>query len=240
MSPHPLKHPLSHTLLHALFALLAFMLPMMPAHAAPNPPSSKEASAGIKDALTRGAEHAVAQLGKTDGFLGNSKVRIPLPESLQPIEALGRSLGLNKQMDELVTTMNRAAESAVTEAKPLLVQAVRNMSVRDAYDILGGSPDAATQYFRKTTSRQLSEKIRPLVHQATARLKVTEKYNTLADKAARLKLIDASEANLDTYVTQKTLDGLFLMIAEQEQQIRDHPLDSGSKLLQKVFGSGSR
>lgn len=218
-----------------LLALLSFMLSIALAQAAAL--TNKEASAGMKEALIRGAEHAVATLGTQDGFLGNDKVRIPLPESLQPIEALGRTLGLNKQMDELVTTMNRAAESAVTGAKPLLVQSVRNMSVKDAYDILSGPQDAATQYFRKTTSAQLTEKIRPLVHKATARLKLTEKYDHLADKAAKLKLIDASEANLDTYVTQKTLDGLFLMIAEQEQQIRDNPIETGSKLLQKVFGA---
>ncbi len=221
-----------------LFALLSFFFTMTLAQAAAF--SNKEAVAGLKEALVRGAEHAVTTLGTQDGFLGNGKVRISLPESLQPIETLGRTLGLGKQMDELVTTMNRAAESAVTEAKPLLVQSVKNMSVKDAYDILSGPQDAATQYFRKTTSVQLTEKIRPLVHKATARLKLSEKYDKLAGKAAKLNLIDANEANLDTYVTQKTLDGLFLMIAEQEQQIRANPIETGSKLLQKVFGALGR
>lgn len=222
----------------SLLVLLLFLLTMTLAQAAAF--SNKEATAGLKEALVRGAEHAVTELGTQNGFLGNGKVRIPLPESLQPIETLGRALGLGKQVDELVTTMNRAAESAVTETKPILVQSVKSMSVRDAYDILSGPQDAATQYFRKTTSAQLTEKIRPLVHKATARLKLTEKYDNLAGKAAKLKLIDANEANLDTYVTQKTLDGLFLMIAEQEQQIRDNPIETGSKLLQKVFGSLGR
>lgn len=202
--------------------------------------SNKEAGAGLREALTRGAEFAVAQLGKPDGFLGNPKVKIPLPESLQKVEKLGRTLGLGKQADELVDTMNRAAEAAVVEAKPLLVNAVKNMSVKDAKDILAGPPDAATQYFRRTTSEQLSQKFQPVVRKATARVQLADKYNAFAGKAAKLKLIDEKDANLDGYVTQKTMDGLFLMIAEQEKQIRDDPVGSGSKLLSRVFSAPGR
>ncbi len=199
--------------------------------------SNKEAGAGLKEALVRGAELAVAQLGKPDGFLGNPQVKIPLPESLQKVEKLGRTLGLGKQADELVDTMNRAAESAVVEAKPLLVNAVKNMSVKDAKDILAGPPDAATQYFRRTTSEQLSQKFQPIVSKATAKVQLTDKYNAFAGKAAKLRLIEEKDANLDSYVTQKAMDGLFLMIAEQEKQIRQDPIGSGSNLLKKVFGA---
>lgn len=197
----------------------------------------KEAGAGLKEALVRGAEFAVAQLGKPDGFLGNPQVKITLPESLQKVESLGRKLGLARQADELVDTMNRAAESAVVEARPLLVNAVKNLSVKDAKDILAGPPDAATQYFRKSTSAQLSQKFLPIVRKATARVGLADKYNAFAGKAAKFKLIEEQDANLDGYVTQKTMDGLFLMIAEQEQQIRQDPLGSGSALLKKVFGA---
>lgn len=221
----------------ALLAALAAALLALPAHADLSALGSKEAGAGLKEALIRGAEYAVGQLGKADGFLGNSKVKIPLPEPLEKVADLGRMLGLNKQADELVVTMNRAAEAAVVEARPLLVNAVKNMSVKDAYDILGGPPDAATQYFRKTTSDQLTKKFLPIVHQATTRVSLSEKYDAFAGKAAKLKLLDEKDADLDGYVTRKALDGLFLMIAEQEKQIRDDPVGSGSKLLQKVFGA---
>ncbi|SMB24790.1 conserved exported protein of unknown function [Sterolibacterium denitrificans] len=218
-------------------ATLAVALLALPAQADLAAIGSKEAGAGLKEALVRGAEYAVAQLGKPDGFLGNSKVKIPLPEPLQKVESLGRMLGLSKQADELVVTMNHAAEAAVVEAKPLLVNAVKNMSVKDVYDILGGPPDAATRYFQKTTSDQLTEKFLPIVHQATTRVSLSEKYNAFAGKAAKLKLLDEKDADLDGYVTRKALDGLFLMIAEQEKQIREDPVGSGSKLLQKVFGA---
>lgn len=199
--------------------------------------SSKDANAGLKEALTRGAEFAVAQLGKENGFLGNDKVKIPLPDSLQQIESLARKLGLAKQADELVATMNRAAEAAVIEAKPLLVNAVKKMSVTDAKNILTGPPDAATQYFRTTTGAQLTQKFMPIVKKATAKVQLADKYNAYAGKAAKLKLIDAQDADLDSYVTAKAIDGLFVMIAEQEQQIRQDPVGTGSKLLSKVFGA---
>ena len=199
--------------------------------------SNKDASSGLKEALTRGAEFAVAQLGKPDGFLGNAKVRIPLPESLQKVEGMARKLGLAKQADELVGTINRAAEAAVVEAKPLLVDAVKKMSIKDAKYILTGPQDAATQYFRTTTSAQLAQKFLPVVKKATAKVQLADKYNAFAGKAAKLKLMDEKDANLDAYVTQKAIDGLFLMVAEQEKQIRQDPIGTGSSLLKKVFGA---
>lgn len=198
--------------------------------------SSKDATSGLKEALTRGAEFAVAQLGKPDGFLGNAKVKIPLPQSLQKVEGMARKLGLAKQADELVDTMNRSAESAVVEAKPLLVDAVKKMSIKDAKGILVGPEDSATQYFRTATSAQLAQKFLPIVKKATARVQLAEKYNAFAGKAAKLKLIDEKDADLDHYVTQKAIDGLFLMVAEQEKQIRQDPVGTGSNLLKKVFG----
>lgn len=234
--PHAASHPF-RKLRPVLFgAALALTLPAT-AQADLASLGSKEAGAGLKEALVRGAEFAVAQLGKPDGFLGNPQVKIPLPESLQKVESLGRKLGLSRQADELVDTMNRAAEAAVVEAKPVLVNAVKSLSVKDAKDILAGPPDAATQYFRKTTSAQLSQKFLPIVRKATARVGLADKYNAFAGKAAKFKLIEEQDANLDGYVTQKTMDGLFLMIAEQEKQIRQDPLGSGSTLLKKVFGA---
>jgi hypothetical protein len=199
--------------------------------------SSKDTSSGLKEALSRGAEMAVSQLGKPNGFMGDARVKIPLPESLRGAEKMMRKLGMKKQADKLIETMNRAAESAVVEAKPILINAVKNMSFDDAKAILTGGDDAATQYFKRTTSAPIGEKFLPIVKQATAKVQLADKYNQYAGKAASLGLIDDKDADLDTYVTQKALDGLFLMIAEQEKAIRKDPIGTGSKLLQTVFGA---
>jgi len=199
--------------------------------------SNGEAVSGLKEALTRGAEVAVSQLGKTDGFLGNDKVRIPLPGALEDAAEMMKKFGAGKQADQLVETMNRAAEAAVVEAKPLLVKAVKEMSVKDAQGILGGGDDAATQYFKRSTSEPLAKKFLPIVKKATAKVQLADKYNQFAVKAAKFHLIDAKDANLDDYVTRKALDGLYLIIAEQEKAIRKDPIGTGSKVIGKVFGS---
>ncbi|MBE0623810.1 MAG: DUF4197 domain-containing protein [Burkholderiales bacterium] len=199
--------------------------------------SNKDTTAALKEALTKGSQAAVGMLAKQDGFLGNERVRIPLPESLHRVEGLMRGLGMGRYADELVTTMNRAAESAVVEAKPLLVNAVRNMNVQDAKGILTGAEDAATQYFKRSTSAALSDKFLPIVTKATKKVKLADKYNEFAGKGARFGLVDQKDADLNNYVTRKALDGLFLMIAEEEKKIRKDPLGSASKVISKVFGA---
>lgn len=199
--------------------------------------SSNDTASGLKEALTRGAETAVGQLGKKDGFLGNKRVRIPLPESAQAVEKAMRALGMKKQADELVETMNRAAEMAVVEARPILVNAVKTMSFDDARGILSGGDDAATQYFKRTTSPDIAAKFLPIVKQATAKVDLAGQYNRYAGQAAKLGLLDKKDADLDTYVTHKAMDGLFLMIAEQEKAIRKDPVGTGSAMIQKVFGA---
>ncbi|MFO1345270.1 MAG: DUF4197 domain-containing protein [Rhodocyclaceae bacterium] len=198
--------------------------------------SSGEAASGLKETLTRGAEIAVDQLGKPNGFMGDARVRIPLPDSIRKAEKMMRTLGAGKYADELIETMNHAAELAVVEAKPILVNAVKNMSFDDARGILTGGDDAATQYFRRATSADLTAKFLPVVKQATAKVELADKYNDYAGKAAKMGLLDKKDANLDQYVTQKALDGLFLMVAEQEKAIRKDPVSTGSALLKKIFG----
>ncbi|MFH1044689.1 MAG: DUF4197 domain-containing protein [Pseudomonadota bacterium] len=199
--------------------------------------SNKDTVAGMKEALTKGSQAAVEMLSKQDGFLRNERVRILLPESLHKVEGLMRGLGMGKYADELVTTMNRAAEAAVVEARPLLVNAVKNMSVRNAKGILTDGQDAATQYFKRSTSAELTNKFLPIVKKATQKVKLAEKYNEFAGKGARLGLIDRKDADLNNYVTQKALDGLFLMIAEEEKKIRTDPVGSASSIISKVFGA---
>ena len=168
--------------------------------------TNAEASQGLKDALEKGALAAVALLGKADGFLGNDKVRIPLPGYLEDAAKLLKTLGQGKRVDELLVSMNRAAEAAVPLAKDLLVGAVKAMSVSDA----------------KT---------------ATEKVGLAAKYNRVAAKAQGLGLVKKEDANIQQYVTGKSLDGLYYMIGEEEKKIRQDPIGTGSALLKKVFGA---
>ena len=199
--------------------------------------SSTEINAGLKEALTRGADTAVAQLGQKDGFFGNAALKIPLPPSLQKAEQAMRMLGMGKQADELVETMNHAAENAVAEARPVLAESIKKMSVKDAKEILTGGQDSVTQYFRRTSTDQLTARFKPIVKAETDKLKLADQYNRFAGKAAGAGLIDKNNADLDSYVTQKAMDGLFLMIAEEEKKLRANPLGAGSELLKNVFGA---
>ena len=198
--------------------------------------SNRDAVSGLKDALTQGSAAAIGKLGVENGFLGNEKVKIPLPDALKRVESGLRLLGMQRQADELVTAMNRAAEQAVPEAKALLSGAIKNMSVQDAKGILTGGETAATDYFRRTTSDQLTQKFLPIVTKATSKVGLAEKYNNLAGQGAQLGLVDAKQAKIENYVTQKALDGLFLMIAEQEKAIRKDPVGAATGMAQKVFG----
>jgi hypothetical protein len=199
-------------------------------------PTTSESVAGLREALLRGTASAVSQLGQRDGFFGNPRVRIPLPEPLEKVEKTLRRFGLGGQADALVETMNRAAELAVVEAKPLLVTAVKQMTVSDARSILTGPEDAATQYFRRSTGEALAQRFLPVVKQATAQVEVAGQYNKLAKRAAAFGLLESRDADIDQYITDRTLDGLFLLIADEERAIRRDPVATGSQLLKKVFG----
>ena len=199
--------------------------------------SDADASSGIRAALERGAEAAVSLLGKPDGFLGNPKVKIPLPGFLKDGAKLLKATGQGKSVDELVTAMNRAAEAAVPEAKTLLLDAVKSMSVEDGQRILTGGDDSVTKFFASKTREPLGVKFLPIVTQATEKVALADKYNAVAGKAAGMGLVDKKDANVQQYVTSKALDGLYLMIGEEERKIRKDPLGTGSDILKKVFGS---
>ena len=199
--------------------------------------SNADASNGLKTALEKGVLAAVALLGKTDGFLGNPKVRIPLPGYLEDASKLLRNFGLGERIDELTTSINRAAEAAVPLGKDLLVSAVRSMNVLDAKNILSGGENSVTSFFADKTRAPLSVKFLPVVTQATANVGLVNKYNEFAGKAAGFGLIKKEDANIQQYVTGKSLDGLYLMIGEEERKIRQDPVGTGSAILQKVFGA---
>lgn len=199
--------------------------------------SEKDAVAGLKAALNKGTDSAIGKLGKTDGFLGNPQVRIPLPDSLQRADKMLNRLGMGKYTQDLQVRMNRAAELAVPEARTLLVKAIKDMSVRDAKNILTGGNTAATDYFRGKTSADLTARFLPIVTDATRKVQLAQKYDEVAGKASGLGLINKDQANLEQYVTQKALDGLFLMMAQEEKAIRADPVGQTSKIISKVFGS---
>jgi hypothetical protein len=198
--------------------------------------SNRDAINALKGALQRGARAAVEGLGRENGFYEDARVRIPLPETLRRAEKNMRRFGMGKYADELLLTLNRAAEAAVPEAQQLFVDAIRQMSVADAKGVLTGGATAGTDYFRRSTSPALRERFLPIVRRSTARLGLAQKYNDYAKYGVRVGLVSAQDANLDDYVTQKALEGLFFMVAEEEKKIRRDPVGTASSLLQRVFG----
>jgi hypothetical protein len=201
--------------------------------------STADINSGLKEALTLGADTAVTQLGQKDGFFGNPALRIPLPPSLRKAEKAMHMLGMGKQADDLVLAMNRAAEAAVPEAKTLLVDAVRDMTLEDARGILTGGKTSATDFFRRKTEATLTERFNPIVKATTDKVGLAQQYNQYAGMAAQFNVIDKKQASVDQYVTQQALDRLYTVIGEKEAAIRANPLQAGSDLLKKVFGAVS-
>jgi hypothetical protein len=191
----------------------------------------------LKQALTQGAESAVKDLARVDGYLGNPKVRIPMPDNLRKVDNALRKIGMGKYADELVTSMNRAAEAAVPEAKALLIAAVKSMTLTDAKNILLGPDDAATQFFRRSTEVALSGKFKPIVVNAMQKVSLAQAYDRFAGKGVKLGLVEEKDAHLEDYITRKALDGLFLMIAEQEKAIRANPMQATADLARRVFSA---
>jgi len=193
---------------------------------------------GLKQALSKGADYAVETLGKTGGFLNNKNVRIPMPDKLSKVEKLIRKTGHDKYADEFISTMNSAAEAAVPLTIDVLKEGIKSMSVKDAKNILNGEDDAATQYLRRVGSDQIKTKITVIVKQATAKAGVTNTYKTMYKKLGFAgKYLNLDDYDIDSYVTQKTMAGLFTMIAKEEKKIRDNPAERTTALLKDVFGS---
>jgi predicted GNAT family N-acyltransferase len=199
--------------------------------------SGNDATAALRAALERGAGQAVGKLGRAGGFLDNPKVRIPLPDGMRRVESLMRAMGRGPELDELVTSMNRAAEQAVPQARQLLVSAVKSMTVNDAKGILAGGDDSVTRFFESRTRAPLTERFLPIVTKQVSRPGLAQRYNALAGQGARLGLLKERDASVERYVTTRSLDGLFLMIGEEERAIRRDPVKAGSKVIERVFGA---
>ena len=211
--------------------------------------SNPQITGGLKDALGKGLQNAIASLGKDGGFLNNAAVKIPLPEKLQYVEKSLRALKQEKLADEFVTTMNRAAEQAVPEAATVFGNAVKGMSIADAKSVLTGPQDSATQYFRRTTQTNLYSKFLPIVQAATAKAGVTSSYKNMLSKVSggtglggtltglTKNYLGADALDVDAYVANKTMDGLFKMVADEEKKIRENPVARTTDLMQKVFSA---
>lgn len=200
--------------------------------------SQADATGAVRAALERGADIAVKQLGQVNGFMGNDKIRIPLPEVLEKAAPLLRAVGRGRQLDDLVNAMNHAAENAVSLALPMLRNAIKGMSVQDARQILTGGDHAVTDFFAAKTRAPLGVQFTPLVNKAVEKLSLAQRYNELAGKASSMGLIKGNQAaTVQQHVTTKALDGLYFVIGEEERRIRQDPVGTGSALLKKVFSS---
>lgn len=200
--------------------------------------SDSDIARGLKEALAQGTTRAINTLGRSDGFWANAAVRVPLPEPVARVEKSLRKFGAGARVDQFHLTLNRAAEAAVPQVADIFGNAVRAMTIQDVRGLLNGEPDAATQFFRRTTSDAIRAKFLPLVQSATARVGVTREYKSLTGKYGSLfTMAGVQPVELDGYVTQKAMDGLFATIAQEEANIRANPAARTSEILKKVFGA---
>ncbi|MBL8182380.1 MAG: DUF4197 domain-containing protein [Blastocatellia bacterium] len=220
-----------------LFGILAMLTLAVSAQRSGNV-SDADISLALREALGNGVKSAIKTLGKTDGFLQNPRVKIPLPKNLQKVEKALRVAGQGKAVDEFVVSMNRAAEKAVPVAIDVFIDSIKQMTFEDVRQILfSKDQDSATQFFRRTSEEKLREKFRPIVENATTQVGVTQKYKSMIGRYGfAAKFLGHDVSDIDGYVTQKALDGLFLYIADEERKIRKDPIRRTTSLLKKVFG----
>ncbi|MEO9852529.1 MAG: DUF4197 domain-containing protein [Reichenbachiella sp.] len=197
--------------------------------------SEKEVAAGLKEALTKGVETGVARLSKPDGYFKDPQIKIPMPKEAREVESKLRSLGQGKKVDEAVESMNRAAEDAANAAKDLFVTAIKNMEISDAISILKGNDDAATNYLKKSTRTSLEKKFEPNIKASLEKVDATKYWNTVFGTYNKIPFVNDVNPDLEKYVTQKAIDGLFVQVAKQELEIRKNPQARVTDLLKKVF-----
>lgn len=200
------------------------------------PPTQSEIASGIREALVVGATNSVLQTSRTNGFFNNALIKIPFPPEAQKVEDIARQVGLNNQVDQFVETLNHGAEQAAAKAKPIFVNAIRQMTLTDVYDIWRGDDDAATQYLIKTTRPMLEAEFRPVIKSALDNVEVTKYWNPLISNYNKIPLVTPLNPDLDEYVLNEALEGLFLVIAQEEAKIRENPAARVTDILKRVFG----
>ncbi len=197
--------------------------------------TTQEVAAGLKQALEKGTIQGTSQASKVDGYFKNPKIKIPLPPDVEEAEARLRQLGLGNTVDKFLLTMNRAAEQAADEARPIFINAIKSMTIQDAWNILKGDQHAATNYLERTTSRQLYNSFKPVISDVTEQVSLTRYYSDFANVYNRIPGVTDINTDLNDYVTKKAMDGLFTLIAEEEERIREDPVARTTELLKKVF-----
>lgn len=199
--------------------------------------SSEEIANGLKEALTNGISKGSDIVSQLDGYYKNPEIKLPFPPEAQKAETKLRQMGMGAEVDKFVVSLNRAAEDAAKEAKPIFVTAIKSMTIQDAASILRGEQDAATRYLEKTTSKPLKDRFLPVVKNSLAKVNATKYYADLINTYNKIPLVQKLNPNLDEYATDKAIAGLFVMIAKEEKNIRNNPGARTSELLKKVFGS---
>lgn len=200
------------------------------------PLTTAEVADGLREALIQGISKGSDLVSQTDGYFKNPEIKIPFPPDVKKVENTLRDIGLGSEVDRFILTLNRGAEEAAKEAKPIFIQAIRSMTIDDAWAILKGEQDAATQYLRRTTSAQLREKFKPVIQSALNKVNATRYYSELVNRYNQIPFVEKVNPNLDDYATDKAIDGLFLMIAKEEKLIREDPVARTTDLLKRVFG----
>ena len=201
------------------------------------PLTSGEVAEGLKEALVQGVSKGSDLVSQLDGYFKNAEIKIPFPPEVKKVEDKLRQIGLGKEVDNFVMTLNRGAEEAAKEAKPIFVTAIKSMTIQDAWGILKGEPNAATQYLMRTTTPQLTEKFKPVIQRALNKVNATKYYGDLVNTYNKIPLVEKVNPNLDDYATDRAIAGLFVMVAKEEKNIRDNPLARTTELLKRVFGS---
>ena len=198
--------------------------------------TEQEVASGLMEALVQGATNGSDLLSKVNGYLGNPQVKIPFPPEAQKIESTLRDLGMNKMCDDVINSLNRAAENAAIEAKPILINSIRSMTISDAMDILFGANDAATEYLKKTTTTQLTDKFSPIIESSLNKVGATKYWTDAVNYYNKIPLVADLNPDLEAYVTAKALEGLFYMVEQEELKIRQDPAARAAEIVQKVFG----
>ena len=199
--------------------------------------STEEVAAGLKEALTKGASKGSDLVSQVDGYFKNAEIKIPFPPEVQKVETKLRQMGMGDQVDKFVLALNRGAEDAAKEAKPIFVTAIKQMTIQDAWSILKGEDDSATQYLKRTTTSQLSEKFKPVIQKSLEKTNATKYYKDLVTTYNKIPMVQKVNPNLDDYATEKAIGGLFVMVAKEEKSIRDNPTARTTELLKKVFSA---
>lgn len=197
--------------------------------------TTEQVAAGLKEALSKGITEGAQQASRTNGYFKNPKIKIPIPEELQNIERTLRQVGLGDEVDKFILTLNRGAEEAAKEAVPIFLTAIRSMTIQDAWGILKGQDNAATQYLERVTASQLKDKFKPVIQDALEKVNATRYYHEIVSNYNRIPGVNKINPDLDDYATDKAIEGLFILVAEEEANIRKNPAARTTALLRKVF-----